>query len=65
MDIMTVVSFIMLFLIQQSQSRDTTAIHIKLNELIKAKKGIDNKFAGIEEKTDQELEELKQSHIKS
>jgi len=54
----TIVTFLMVFLIQHTQNRDTLAIQLKLSELVLAMKGAKNKFAGIEDLTDEELEEL-------
>ena len=46
----------MVFLIQNTQNRDTLALQIKLSELILALKGADDKVADIEDATDEELE---------
>lgn len=54
----TIVTFLMVFLIQNTQNRDTMAIQLKLSELILAMKGVPNKFATIEDLSDEELEEL-------
>src|SRR6186713_2066376 len=54
----TIVTFLMVFLIQNTQNRDTLAIQLKLAELILAIKGVPNKFALIEDLTDEELERL-------
>ncbi|MGH9810889.1 MAG: low affinity iron permease family protein [Terriglobia bacterium] len=56
----TIVTFLMVFLIQNTQNRDTLAIQLKLSELVLAMKGASNKFASIEDMTDEELEELHQ-----
>jgi low affinity Fe/Cu permease len=52
----TIVTFLMVFLIQNTQNRDTLALQIKLSELIVAMKGADNKVAAIEDAADEELE---------
>ena len=52
----TIVTFLMVFLIQNTQNRDTLALQIKLSELIVAVKGADNKLAAIDDATDEELE---------
>jgi low affinity Fe/Cu permease len=52
----TIVTFLMVFLIQNTQNRDTLALQIKLSELIVAMKGADNKMAAIEDAPDEELE---------
>jgi low affinity Fe/Cu permease len=54
----TVVTFLMVFLIQNTQYRDTMAIQLKLGELILAMKGVPNHFAIIEDLSDEELEAL-------
>ena len=54
----TIVTFLMVFLIQNKQNRDTLAIQLKLSELVLAMKGAENKFAAIEDLSDEELERL-------
>jgi len=54
----TIVTFLMVFLIQATQNRDTTAIQLKLDELIRAGKAR-NRLIAVEELSDDELEELK------
>ncbi len=54
----TIVTFLMVFLIQNTQYRDTMAIQLKLAELILALKGVPNKFATLEDLSDDELEAL-------
>ena len=54
----TIVTFLMVFLIQNTQNRDTLAIQVKLSELVLAMKGAENKFAAIEDLTDDELKAL-------
>jgi low affinity Fe/Cu permease len=54
----TIVTFLMVFLIQNTQNRDTLAIQLKLSEVILAMEGVPNKFATIEDLTDEELEAL-------
>lgn len=54
----TIVTFLMVFLIQNTQNRDTAAIQIKLAELILHLKGPDNKLAAAEDMSDEELEQL-------
>jgi low affinity Fe/Cu permease len=55
----TVITFLMVFLIQQSQNKETTAIQLKLNELIAANKITSNRLIDIEDLSDEELNELK------
>ena len=54
----TIVTFLMVFLIQNTQNRDTLALHLKLSELVFAVKGAENKYAALEMLEDKELEEL-------
>lgn len=54
----TIVTFLMVFLIQNTQNRDMMSMQLKLSELVLAMKGAENKFAAIEDLTDEELEEL-------
>jgi low affinity Fe/Cu permease len=54
----TIVTFLMVFLIQNSQNRDGAAIQIKLDELIRVSR-VHNKFVGIEHLTEKEIEEIR------
>jgi low affinity Fe/Cu permease len=54
----TIVTFLMVFLIQNTQNRDTLAIQLKLSELVLGMKGAENKFAAIEDLSDDELKAL-------
>ena len=51
----TIITFLMVFLIQNTQNRDNGAIHAKLDELIRAMINADNEYIGIEHLTDEEL----------
>jgi len=55
----TIITFLMVFVIQHSQNKDTVAIQLKLNELIAANRDASNRLISIEELTDEELEVLK------
>ncbi|MBV8894893.1 MAG: low affinity iron permease family protein [Acidobacteriaceae bacterium] len=52
----TIVTFLMVFLIQATQNRDTLAVQLKLDELIVATKNARNHIAGIEDATEEEIE---------
>ena len=54
----TVVTFLMVFLIQNTQNRDSHALHLKLDELIRANVLARNRLMGLEDLTDAELDEL-------
>ena len=54
----TIVTFLMVFLIQNTQNRDAKAIHLKLDELIRSVKGARNHLVNLEEFTDEELSDL-------
>jgi low affinity Fe/Cu permease len=54
----TIVTFLMVFLIQNSQNRDSAALQVKLDEIIRSSKA-HNHFVGIEHLTEEEIEELR------
>ena len=60
----TVVTFLMVFVIQQSQNKDTKAIHLKLNELIACNKYASNRLIDIEDLSANEIQVLKDFYIK-
>lgn len=55
----TIVTFLMVFLIQSAQNRDASAIQAKLDELIRAAEPARNEFIGIEHLTEHELEGIR------
>jgi low affinity Fe/Cu permease len=55
----TIVTFLMVFLIQNTQNRDGAAMQIKLDELIRALKGAHNELVNLEDMSDEELEQVK------
>ena len=55
----TIVTFLMVFLIQQSQNKDTHAIELKLNELVAAMEGASNRLIDVESLSDEDLETLR------
>ena len=56
----TVVTFLMVFLIQNTQNRDAKAMHLKLDELIRAVKGARNQLVDLEELSDNDLKKLEE-----
>jgi low affinity Fe/Cu permease len=54
----TIVTFLMVFLIQSTQNRDTMALQVKLSELIIAVHGAQNRLANAEDLSEEELERL-------
>jgi low affinity Fe/Cu permease len=56
----TIITFLMVFLIQNTQNRDTQAIQLKLDELIRATQDARNNLMNLEDRSDTELEKLKQ-----
>jgi low affinity Fe/Cu permease len=60
----TIITFLMVFLIQNTQNRDTLSLQLKLSELVLAMKGAEDKFADIEDMTDDELEHMHQQICK-
>ena len=57
----TIITFLIVFLIQNSQNRDAAAIQAKLDELIRATKDARNQFIGIEHLTDTELHAIRRT----
>ena len=60
----TIVTFLMVFVIQNIQNRDARAIHLKLDELIRAVKDARNRFADLEDATDEELGRLQEEFVR-
>jgi low affinity Fe/Cu permease len=56
----TVVTFLMVFLIQNTQNRDAKAMHLKLDELIRAVKDARNELVDVEDLSDEELKKLEE-----
>ena len=60
----TIVTFLMVFLIQNTQNRDSQALHLKLDELIRAKKGARNALLALDDLSDEELHQIRMSFSK-
>ena len=60
----TIVTFLMVFLIQNSQNRDTKALQIKMDELIRATKGASNTLIDLENMTEAEIDHLHRRYSK-
>ena len=60
----TIVTFLMVFLIQNTQNRDSVAMQIKLDELLRALKGAHTALADLEDLTEEELEQFKAHYVK-
>src|SRR6187455_262756 len=59
----TIVTFLMVFLIQNTQNRDSTAMHLKLDELIRALSGAHNSLLNLEDLEDKELEAIHKRYV--
>jgi low affinity Fe/Cu permease len=60
----TIVTFVMVFLIQQSQNKDSVALHLKLNELIASHRAASDKLIGIEDASEDELRRLAAAYLR-
>ncbi|MEO2089051.1 MAG: low affinity iron permease family protein [Gemmataceae bacterium] len=60
----TIVTFLMVFLIQRAQNKDSQAIHLKLNELVAAVRGASNRLINAEHLSEEELRVLHQHYCK-
>lgn len=56
----TIVTFLMVFLIQNTQNRDAKSVHLKLDEIIRALKGARNELVNLQESPDDDLKKLEQ-----
>jgi low affinity Fe/Cu permease len=56
----TIVTFLMVFLIQNTQNRDAKAVHLKLDEMIRALKGARNQLVDLEDLSDEDLKKLEE-----
>ena len=55
----TIVTFLMVFLIQNSQNREGAALQVKLDELIRALETAENRYIGLERRTEREIDEMR------
>ena len=60
----TIITFLMVFLIQQSQNKDSIALHLKLNELLAATRQASNRMIGIEDMDEQDLREVAAFYVR-
>jgi low affinity Fe/Cu permease len=60
----TIVTFLMVFLIQRTQNKDALAIHLKLNEIVAAMDGASNRLVDVEDLTEDEIEVLHKHYQK-
>jgi low affinity Fe/Cu permease len=59
----TIITFLMVFLIQNTQNRDTGALQLKLDELIRANAGARNRLLQLEELTEEEIDHIKKTFL--
>jgi len=59
----TIITFLMVFLIQKAQNKDSKAVHLKLNELIAAHEGASNRMVNIEDLSEKELEQIHEFYV--
>src|SRR5690606_35025113 len=60
----TIITFLMVFLIQNTQNRDAEAMHVKLDELIRSMQGAHNALLDLEELDDKKLDETRERYRK-
>ena len=60
----TIVTFLMVFLIQRAQNKESLALHLKLNEIVAAMNGASNRLIGCEDLTEDELHILQRHYAK-
>jgi low affinity Fe/Cu permease len=59
----TIVTFLMVFLIQKSQNKDSKAIHLKLNEILASHQGASNRMVNLEDLSEVELDQLHKFYV--
>jgi low affinity Fe/Cu permease len=60
----TIITFLMVFLIQQSQNKDSAAVHLKLNELLASHRAANNQLIGIEDASEDDLRRLAAAYLR-
>src|SRR4051794_12366965 len=60
----TIITFLMVFLIQNTQNRDSKAIHLKLDELLRAHEAARNSMVDLEDMSDEELKKLQADFVR-
>ncbi|HEJ2443945.1 low affinity iron permease family protein [Burkholderia multivorans] len=60
----TIITFLMVFLLQRNQNRDSVALHLKLDELVAATRSASDRLIGIEDASEEELNQLAQAYMK-
>ena len=60
----TIITFLMVFLIQNSQNRDALAVHLKLDELLRAVQEADDEMISAEDDDEKQLQKLKKDYMK-
>ena len=60
----TIVTFLMVFLIQRAQNKDAVAIHLKLNEIVAAMEGASNRLIDVEDLSEAEIAALRNYYLK-
>src|SRR5215813_763843 len=60
----TIVTFLMVFLIQRTQNKDSLALHLKLNEIVAALEGASNRLIDVESLTEHDLEVLHRHYVR-
>jgi low affinity Fe/Cu permease len=60
----SIVTFLMVFLIQKAHNKDSLAIQLKLNELVAAHQSANNKLVNVEHKTEEELKDIQQNYFR-
>jgi low affinity Fe/Cu permease len=60
----TIITFLMVFMIQQSQNKDSVAMHLKLNELLASHRAANNQLIGIEDASEDDLRRLAEAYLR-